>query len=514
MRSHLRFLASDLLRGRAPGTTGANVAAAFIAAQFEALRLAPAGDDGGYYQHLQLVGVTPRASLIVGAQRRTAALEYGREFVAWPTVPEASTIVDGDLVFVGFGIRAAEWGWDDFGDEALTGRILLIRANDPGVSDTTRFDGSRVTHYGHWSSKLVQAARMGAAGAVLVHTDESVGFPWAAIVNARSGELLLEEGPRTTSLRFAAWVSESAARSLIGATGRDYDLLVRRAESPDFRPIPLDAHVVLRMQSDLRPVQTMNVLGMRPGSDPAPEEAIVFTAHYDNLGVRRPLGTDSVYNGAEDAAGVAALLGIAAGFAATNAPLRRSVLFLATTAAEAGMLGASAYIRDPTVPLEYTAAVVGFDRANVLGATDDAAALGSEWSSLDDVFSRASEAEGLTPTSCPPAEAGAIHRSDVRVFAEAGVPSLLLWSGGEFRDRSPDWGAREARRYLETRYHQPSDEIRGDFRWEGVLQQVRLAIRLGWDLADQTAFPTWNRDAVFRGVGERLRLMRLRGGGT
>jgi hypothetical protein len=513
MRAHTRFLANDVLRGRAPGTPGADAAAAFIAAQFEALGLAPAGADGGYYQPVPLLGVTPHPSLIVGARRQTAALQYGREFVAWPIAPEASTIVDGDLVFVGYGIRAPEWEWDDFRDQPLTGQILLIWSADPWSADTARFDSRRAAHYGHWSHKLEQAARMGATGILLVHSEERVGYPWDAVVNSRTGELLFEDRQRTTSLRFAAWVSEPAARNLIEGTGRDFDLLMRRAESPDFSPIPLDAHVVMRMQSDLRPVEAANVVALRPGTAEAPEEAVVFTAHYDHLGVGRPLGPDSVYNGAEDAAGVAALFEVAAAFASVDAPLRRSIVFLATTGAEAGGMGAAAFLRDPAVALEHTAAVVGFDRANVLGAADDAVALGSEWSSLREDFTRAAEAEGLGVAPYPPADFLAFHRSDARAFSEAGVPAFLLRAGGVYRGRSPDWGMLEARRYLATRYHQPSDEIRSDFRWDGILQQVRLAIRVGWGLATTDAFPTWNRDARFRGVGERLRLMRLRGGG-
>jgi Zn-dependent M28 family amino/carboxypeptidase len=513
IQAHLRFLSGDLLQGRAPGTAGGDLAAAYLATQFELMGLEPGAPDGSYFQPFDLVGSTPQPSLVIGVRRLTTTLEPLSEFVAWPVRAEPSLAVDGELVFVGYGIDAPEWGWDDYRGSSLTGKVALVLANDPGLTDSSRFHGSASTYYGRWTYKLEQAARMGAVGAILVHTDESVGLPWSAIRNAHSGEHLQPDAPVRETLRFGAWITSDAAREILAGTGRDFDLLVGRAQRPDFRPISLDAHVVLRIRSGVRHFQTSNVVARLPGSDPVRNrEAVLFTAHYDHLGARYAVDGDSIYNGAVDnASGVAALLAVAAGLKETGVPPQRSILFLATSAAEAGHLGAQAYVGDPPVPLEWTVAMINLDRANLRGATVDAVALGAAHSSLAGYFERAAQAEGLQSAPDPDAAAGRFFWSDHLPFARAGVTMLSLVSGTRYLGQAPEWGLEEQRAYVAQRYHQPGDEFRGDFDYAGALQQVRLLVRLGWELANTADFPAWSRESEYRPAGEQLRLRRLRG---
>ena len=510
--AHLRFLSNDVLRGRAPGTAGADVAAAYIATQFELMGLEPAAPDGSFFQPVQMLGVTSDPSIVVGVRRTTTTLRYLEDFVAWSEQPSPSMTVDADLVFVGYGVRAPGWGWDDYKGTSLRGKILLVLMNEPGQSDSTRFDGDALTYYGWWNYKLEQAAREGAVGVIIIHSDSSATLPWSAVRSTWSGEQVRPDRQTMETLRFGAWITEEAARDVVAATGRDFDLLKRRAQMSEFRPIPLDAHVVLRLRSSVRRIQSSNVIARIPGRDSLrAREAVILSAHYDHLGVRYPVDGDSVYNGTLDnASGVLALLAAAAGFAEAAAQPDRSVVFLATTAGESGFLGAEAYVADPAMPLERTAAVINVDRLNLLGATRDVVALGAERSDLLAYFRSAALAQALEPAADPNPAAGRFYRSDHLVFARAGVPVLSLVSGSAFLGREPGWGLDEELGYLAARYHQPGDEFSEEFDYTGALQQVRLLMRLTWDLAGTNDFPSWNRDSEYRPAGEQLRLRRLR----
>ena len=513
-RAHLRFLSHDLLEGRAPGTPGADLAAHYIASQFELLGLEPGGADGGYFQPVRLVGMTPEPSLVLGTGPRTASFEYLSEFVAWPIRADESMTVDGDVVFVGYGIEAPEWGWDDYKSASFTGKILLMLVNDPGLTDASRFNGSELTYYGRWTYKLEQAARLGAIGAILIHTDESATYPWSVVRNSWSGEQVRLDRPLQESLRFGAWMTEEATRTMLAAAGRDYDLLVRRAQRPEFRPIPLDAHAVVHVRSRVRHFSSVNVVATAPGGDPqGRREAVVLTSHYDHLGVGIPVDGDSIYNGALDnASGVAALLAVGAGLAASGPPPRRSVVLVATTAEESGLLGAQAYTQAPPIPLEHTAAAINIDRANLWGVTADAVALGAERSGILTYVDRAWASEGVERVPDPNPHAGHFYRSDHLAFARAGIPVVSLRAGSRFVERPPEWGTEREREYVAQYYHRPGDAFRDDFQYEGLLQQVRLLLRLAWELAATSDYPAWNRDSEFRPAGEQLRLRRLREG--
>ena len=504
--AHIRFLADDLLEGRAPGSRGADIAARYIRAQFEEAGLRPGATDGTFFQRIPLVGLTSSPSLVVGVAQRTMALQYLDDFVAWPHGSDTALIADGELVFVGYGIEASKWTWDDFKLQPLAGKVLLMLVNDPGLEDPSVFNGREMTYYGRWTYKIEQAARLGAAGVILIHTDQSATFPWTVVRNSWSGEQVRVETEAPQMLRFGAWVTEQAARQIVRGAGIDYDLMMRRAARRDFRPIPMNAHVIVDIASRVRRFESVNVIARLETKAEGNEQAVLLTAHYDHRGIGQPVDQDSIYNGAQDnASGVAALIAAATALAEAGPPSSRSIYFAATTAEESGLLGAEAIVESPPVPLAQIAAVVNIDRANLSGRTRDMVMLGAEQSSLRDLAEEVVRADGMRLAPDPSPESGRFYGSDHFPFARAGVPVLSLVAGLDFADQPPDWGRARSNDYMSNRYHQPSDEYRPDFNYDGLLQQASAMIRLAWRLAETLEFPAWNEDSEFRAAAERLR---------
>jgi Zn-dependent M28 family amino/carboxypeptidase len=509
IEAQVRFLADDLLEGRAPGTRGGDLAARYLASEFAGLGLKPGAPDGSFYQWVSLAGLTSEGSIVVGAQRSTLVLEPGSDVVAWPERVDSATTLDADLVFAGYGVSAPEWGWDDYKGRAQTGRIVVVLPSEPRGADSAAFRGRALTVHGLWQRKLDEAARMGAVGVLLVHAADEVPLTWAAVRNTWGGEHLLPDRPPTQSLRFAAWISSEAARRIVEATGKDYALLLRRAASPDFRPVELGARAAVDLHSQLRHFRAPNVIARLDGADSTGRaEAVVVTAHYDHLGSGRLEGTDSIFNGAVDnASGVALLLATATALARAPGPPTRSVVWLAATAAEAGGLGAATYVTQPAFPLNRTAAVLGVDGGNVWGPTSDIVGLGAELSTLGDWMAAAAQAESLAVAPDPNPQLGDLYRSDLLAFAQAGVPVVLLQPGPTYVDRDANWGREQWRAYLSDRYHRPGDGVRPDFDYRGLVQQARVLTRLAWSLAETLRFPDWYPDAEFRAAGQLRRRM-------
>ncbi len=501
MDAHLRFLASDLLEGRAPATRGGRLAAAYIAAQFEALGLEPAGANGTYFQPVALVGMTPQPTLWwgkSGAVNAPDTLAYREAFVAWAERPQAEISATGDVVFVGYGIRAPEWQWDDFKGADLRGKVLLTLVNDPGLVDSTIFLGKILTYYGRWTYKLEEAARQGAAGAILIHTTESATYPWEVVRGSWSVEQFKLDQPQSPSLAFAGWVTESSAREALTKVGLNLDSLTRAAAQRDFHPVPTGLTAAVRIHSALRRVESENVAAHLRGRDPRLEsQAVLLTAHWDHKGIGPAIRGDSIYNGAEDnASGVAALLGAAKALAQLPRPAR-SILFVATTAEESGLLGSEAYVQHPLVPLAQTAAVLNLDVTNVRGATRDVGALGMDRSTLGPVFQAAARAESLRVESQPDVR-GSFFRSDHFPFARAGVPALSIKPGVDFVGRPRGWGEEQENIYNQERYHQPSDEYQPTFRYAGLAQEVRVTVRTARAIANDPTLPRWLPTSEFQ----------------
>jgi Zn-dependent M28 family amino/carboxypeptidase len=497
--AHLRYLSDDLLEGRAPGTRGGELAARYIATQFQALGLEGGAADGSYFQPVALVGMTPAATLAWGATGAPRSLRVADEFVAWAQGPEAEVVADGDVVFVGYGIGAPEWQWDDYKDQNLRGKVLLMLVNDPGLRDSSVFLGPVLTYYGRWTYKFEEAARRGAVGALLVHTDESATYPWAVARGMGIGERFQLDRPAGDDLRFAGWVTESAAAEALRGVGLDLDSLSRAAARRDFRPVATGIHAAVTVSSRIRHIRSANVVARLPGADPAAAaEAVLFTAHYDHKGIGVPVGGDSIYNGAEDnASGVAAMLGAADALARARPRPRRSVLFIATTAEESGLLGSAAYAASPLVPLGRTAAVINLDHTNVRGRTRDISALGADRSTLGAGFAAAAGAESLTVVSVPDLR-GSFFRSDHFPLAQAGIPAVSVQRGEDYVGRTPEWSAEQEAVWNNRRYHQPSDEYSPSFDYAGMVQQVRVAVRLAIAVANAAGLPQWAPTSEFQ----------------
>src|SRR6184192_3931788 len=506
MDAHLKYLADDLLEGRAPATRGGRLAVKYVAAQFEAMGLEPGAADGSYFQPVALVGMTPHPSLVWGRGGAPHALKYLDDFVAWAERPEGHIVADGDVVFVGYGVQAAEWQWDDYKDTDVRGKVLLMLVNDPGLQDSTVFNGRALTYYGRWTYKLEEAARRGALGALLVHTTESATYGWDVVRGSWSVEQFKLDRPAAQSIAFAGWVTQDAAQAALAHAGLSLDSLTRAAARRDFRPVPTGLHVALDLTSAVRHVQSENVVARMPGSDPAvSREVVVFTAHWDHKGIGPVANGDSIYNGAEDnASGVSAMLGAAEALAQVQPRPRRTLLFIATTAEESGLLGSEAYTRDPLVPLEQTAAVINLDVTNVRGATRDIDALGVDRSTLGAVFDAAARSESLAVVHEPDVR-GSFYRSDHFPFSKAGVPALSIEPGRDFVGRPAGWGEQEATRYNRERYHQPGDEYRPTFTYAGMAQEVRVAMRVALAVANAPGMPRWLPNSEFQRPAGRAR---------
>lgn len=495
LHAHIELLASDQLEGRAPGTAGARLAAEYIASQFELSGLEPAGGNGSYLQGVPLVGAVPTPALSFrargGARYRP---DYVEDYVAWSGRSDASFSLTGDLRFVGYGISAPEFGWDDYKGSDVEGTVLIILAGDPGQAVPGWLDSDTLTRYGRWNYKLEEAARRGAAGALLIHDPETSGYGWPVVASTRTGEVLsLETASDAKGLGYQGWLAEGAAQQVLSMAGLDYETLIEAARSPAFRPVPTGVTVSASMDQEVRRFEGRNVAGRLTGSDPEmAAEFVVITSHYDHLGKGIPSANDSVYNGAFDnASGTAALLSLADAFARLSRRPRRSLLFLATTAEEAGLLGSRYYVLNPLVPVERTVANVNIDGVNLWGRTQDVIVVGAQLSSLTAHVAAAAEAEGLVLKGDPAPQRGHLYESDQYSFLEAGVPSAYVEHGRDFVGRMPGWGTATRQRYDALHYHRPSDEYDPGMDLGGAVQQARVIFRVIMNVAEAPDRPRW-----------------------
>jgi Zn-dependent M28 family amino/carboxypeptidase len=501
MDAHLKYLADDLLEGRGPGTRGGMLAAKYIAAQFEAMGLEPAGADNTFYQPVALVGMKPQPTLSWGTGTGAHPLAYGDDFVAWAEIPDSAvSVAAAPVLFVGYGIQSPEWQWDDYKGIDTKGKVLLMLVNDPGLEDTTIFNGRALTYYGRWTYKLEQGARMGAAAVILIHTTKSATYPWSVVKGSWSVEQFRLDQPQHPFLTLAGWVTDGAARAALAGAGLNLDSLMHAAARRDFRPVDTGLTADIAVRSALRHIESVNVVARLPGSDPVlAKQVVLLSAHWDHKGIGPVVNGDSIYNGAEDnASGVAAMLATAEALTRVQPRPKRSLLFIATTAEESGLLGSETYAEHPLVPLSQTAAILNIDGANVRGRTRDIAALGIERSSLGPVFRAAAAAERLTATGDPDASKGSFFRSDHFPLARAGVPGLSFAAGVDFVGRPAGWGHEQNEKYNSERYHQPADQYASDFVYDGMVQEARVMMRVAIAVANAPALPTWLATAEFR----------------
>jgi Zn-dependent M28 family amino/carboxypeptidase len=517
LRAHVKFLASDLLEGRAPATRGDLLTQAYVATQLEALGLEGAAPGGGFLQKVPLVGVTTSVAEPFRAEgsRGTLALREREDFMANAGRPEPVLRLDGaEVVFVGYGIVAPEFEWDDYRDADVEGKIVLVLNNDP-EDDPARFAGKRRLYYGRWTYKLEEAARHGAAGAIIVHTTPSASYPWSVVQSSWSGEQfeLPDAGEARVGVRL--WTTEDASRKLVALGGHDLDRLRAAAAKPGFKAVPLGVRLSVGISAAVTRTESANVLARLPGSDPVrAREAVLYTAHHDHLGrsASAPPGTDAIYNGAVDnATGVAALLAVARAHAANPVRPARSILFAALAAEEQGTLGAEQLVRQPPVPLGRLAAVFNADAMNVFGRTRDVTFVGLGKSTLDEVVVGVARAQKRTVHGDAFPDHGDFYRSDHFPLAKAGVPAAYLDGGVQYLGRPEGWGEEMMRAWDETHYHQPSDEWRDDYDLSGMVEDARLLFHAGAYVANARDLPRWRpgdefeaaREQALRAVGAR-----------
>lgn len=504
--ARLRFLADDLLEGRGTGARGGEIAAQYLAAQFMGMGLEPAGDSGTYFHRVPIVTLVPSPTLEVTGGAPVRALRYPEEYVAWAERADSLVSASGELVFVGFGVTAPEWQWDDYQGMDLRGKILLMLVNDPGLRDPSIFRGRILTYYGRWTYKLEEAARRGAAGVLLVHDDTMATYGWSTVRNSWTGDQVRLERP-PTSLAFGGWITQSAAAQMLRARGLDLSQLMNAAARRDFQPVATGVELRATVRSALRRTTTANVVGRWPGGDPTlRDEVVLLTAHYDHLGIaQEPVNGDSILNGALDnASGVATMLAVADAFVRSGVRPRRSLLFVGTAAEEKGLLGAQALAERPPVPLALIAATLNLDEANLFGATRDIAVLGGDQSSLGRVFDRAARSERLrVKTDQGALLRGSFFRSDHFPLARAGVPALSWEHGNAYVGKPAGWGEQAWATFNRDRYHQVADEIMPWYTMDGALQQARVLARVTVMVGNQAAPPVWNPTSEFRAAGER-----------
>ncbi|HEU4404327.1 MAG TPA: M28 family peptidase [Polyangiaceae bacterium] len=494
---HIRFLADDLLEGRAPGTRGSELAVKYIAAAMEAAGLEPAGENGTYFQKVPLVGIKaePPARVRVRAPKGGAAreLEVIKDLVVMSGVQRPKgNLAEAEVVFVGYGIVAPEYQWDDYKDVDVKGKVVLVMNNDP-AGDPKLFGGKARLRYGRWDYKYEQAAKKGAAGVVIIHTDESAAYPWQVVVSSNARERFELPAGDEPRLEAKMWATEAASRAIAKLGGHDLDRLRAAAEARDFRPTPLGVRLGFAFANQVRKVESANVVGRRRGRDPAlAGEAVVFTAHHDHLGVGAPNQQgDAIYNGALDnASGVAAILAIA-GAAARQPPTRRSQLFVAVAAEEQGLLGSAYYCEHPTVPPGKMAANFNVDSVNRHGKTSDVSFLGYGKSSLDALVVEAARAQGREVRGDAYPEKGGFYRSDQYNFAKIGVPAVYLRGGPTFVGRPPGWGAERQKAYEAHDYHQPSDQYDDTWDLSGAVEDAELLWAVARRVADAPELPAW-----------------------
>jgi Zn-dependent M28 family amino/carboxypeptidase len=496
LKGPIRFLADDLLEGRGPASRGDRLSQLYLGTTLQYLGFEPAFENGSYIQPVDVVSVTadvPKTwQFSKGGQNLT--LKFWDQFIAASGVQESkSTLSNAEIVFVGYGIKAPEHKWDDFKGANLKGKVLLMLNNDPDW-DPQLFEGNRRLYYGRWTYKYESAAEQGAAGAIIIHTTPSAGYPWQVVQTSWTGpefELPAEGEPR---IQVKSWVTEDAARQLVKLAGQDLDALVKSARSRDFKPVPLGVTTSFAMNNKVEKVQTANVGGLMRGSDPKlKDEVVIFSAHHDHLGIGEPDKTgDKIYNGANDnAAGVAQVVAIARAFSELPQPPRRSVLFLFVAAEEQGLLGSEYYSKHPTFPPGKIAANINYDGGNSLGRTLDLTYIGMGKSSLDNVVTSLAATQDRKVVGDQFPDRGSFYRSDQFNFAKIGVPAIYLDAGTKYRGRPEEWGKQKAEEYEAKDYHQPSDELRPDWNYEGMIEDARLGFFAGVVLANDDQMPTW-----------------------
>jgi Zn-dependent M28 family amino/carboxypeptidase len=507
--AHLRFLSSDLLEGRAPGTRGGRLATEYIASQLEAFGLKPGAADSTYFQEvpIDIVKSNPASISVKATGKANASLVSPTDVVVWSGSASPASVATGELVFVGYGATAPEFKWDDFKNVDVRGKVLLVLVNDPPATATepNLFGGNAMTYYGRWTYKYEEAERRGAVGMLIVHRTIPAGYPWQVVVSSNVGtHRLLPRDPKLPPpLGVRGWIQDSAAVALLAQAGLDLEKLRKVAESRSFRPVATGIMMDISFNNAVQHLETENVIGVVRGIDPKlRDENVVYSAHWDHFGIGLPINGDSIYNGAADnASGVATILAIAHS-AAEGVKPRRSQMFVFVTAEESGLLGSEYFGMHPPVPPTNIIADLNVDNPRLTGRFRTIEVLGDNKSSLGPLLAAMLKPSGITLVPEAHPEQGHFYRSDHFSFAKVGIPAVDIKGGVDIEGKPPGWGLQQAEDYTAHRYHQPSDEYKNILSLEDAAQLGEIVYRFGFQLANSETIPTWNKDAEFRAARE------------
>ncbi|HWR13188.1 MAG TPA: M28 family peptidase [Terriglobales bacterium] len=495
IRTHVKFLSSDLLEGRGTGQRGGDIAAEYIASQFALYGLKPAGDNGTYMQRVPMIGIAtdPGSTISLSYNGgKPTPLRMLDDIVAMDESQSAISDLEGMLVYVGYGIDAPEYDWNDYKGIDVKGKILLMLVNEPPSKDEKFFKGPALTYYGRWTYKYEEAARRGAAGVMLIHQPEMASYGWDVVRNSWGGERAYIRTENTPKLKLASWIQYEVAQQLAKSINRKADDLIKMAQSKDFKPIPMPVQIRAHMISKIRPFDSNNVLALISGSDPnVGGEVVMYSAHYDHLGFRVGVPGDNIYNGAVDnATGCGMLLEMARAYSTQPSP-KRSILFAAVTGEEQGLLGSQYLGQNPPVPAGKISVALNFDGIRPDGIPEQIQVSGSERTSLFPLVADTAKEYGLDIRGDSNPGAGHYYRSDHFSFARVGIPAFSVQEGLKYKGHPLEWGVQREMDYNEKRYHQPTDEFDPTWDFAGLAELSKFGIELGWKIADQDSLAQW-----------------------
>ncbi len=504
----IRFLSSDLLEGRGPATRGDQLARLYLQTQLESIGYQPAFAQGAWQQPFDIVGLKAQFPATWSFQGKggSTALAWSTDYIAASGLQEpAVSLENAELVFVGYGIQAPEFQWDDFKGADLKGKILVVMNNDPDW-DPNLFAGKRRLYYGRWDYKYETAARLGATGVIIIHTTPSAGYPWQVVQSSWGGEQFQLPAAGEPRLKVRAWATEDAVRRLMKAAGQDLDKLVTAAHSRAFKPVALSLRTSLSFTNTLSRVQTANVGGILPGNDPKlAAQVVILSAHHDHFGIGEADATgDRIYHGAVDnASGCAQVLAIARSLAQLHERPRRSIIALFVAGEERGLLGSKYYAEHPSVPAGLIAADVNIDGGNIFGRTRDATLISMGKSSLDAIAEVIAKSQGRTLQGDQFPDRGSYYRSDQFSFAKIGVPALFFGDGTDVIGQPSGWGRKQIEEWELKKYHQPGDRLEANWNFDGMIEDAQLDMLSAWVIAQADAMPTWKPGDEFEAARTR-----------
>lgn len=514
--ANIKVLASDDFEGRAPGSEGERKTVAYLEQQFRQLGLKPGNPDGTYVQKVPMRGQVPSPTFSYTVAGKTVPLRFPDDYVAHSTAVQTQVAIpSSDIVFVGYGVQAPEYGWDDYKGVDVRGKTLLMLINDPAIPDPadaaqldkSMFKGTAMTYYGRWTYKYEIAARLGAAAAIIIHETKPAAYPYDVVKTGGLAEnfSLLREGPDPDAPAVPGWIHLDRAKEMLAAAGHDFDALKQAALKKDFKPVALNTTASFQVDNRARTIQSHNVVAKIEGSDPKlKNEYIIYTAHWDHFGIDEKLPgprSRQIYHGALDnASGTSALLELAKAYKALPKAPKRSILFVATTAEERGLLGAKYYAKNPLYPLDKTLANINIDGINAWGKTAQIENVTSGHSTLDGLLAKYAVMQGrrMEPDSRP--ELGSFYRADQLEFARVGVPVLYTKARSNYIGKPANYARQVVDHYVAHDYHKVSDDVRSDWDFSGGVQDIQLLFQVGYDIAQGKTWPQWTAGSEFKGT--------------